>query len=74
MKLENHFVNIREWLRAFSSMFISNMKSEVEKFEIDFIAANYAEHDHRGALPELIGCVPATPVYCTPNGIKSLKK
>lgn len=59
--------------RPFSSKFISNLKKEVELSEIDYIIANHAEPDHSGALPELMNIIPETPIYCTPNGIKSLK-
>ena len=35
--------------------------------------ANHAEMDHSGALPELMRHIPDTPIYCTANGVKSLK-
>jgi len=34
---------------------------------------NHAEIDHAGALPLLLERIPHVPVYCTANGIKSLK-
>lgn len=40
---------------------------------IDYVIANHAEIDHSGALPELMRYIPDTPVYCTANGLKSLK-
>lgn len=57
----------------FSSEFIKNLSKEIELSKIDYIIANHAEPDHSGALPELMDLIPETPVYCTPNGIKSLK-
>jgi anaerobic nitric oxide reductase flavorubredoxin len=57
----------------FSSEFIKNISKEIELSNIDYIIANHAEPDHSGALPELMDLIPGTPVYCTPNGIKSLK-
>lgn len=41
--------------------------------KIDCIVANHAEIDHSGALPELMRHIPETPIYCTANGVKSLK-
>jgi len=35
--------------------------------------ANHGETDHSGALPALMSRIPDKPVYCTANGIKSLK-
>ncbi len=35
--------------------------------------AQHAESDHSGALPELMRRRPDLPVYCTANGVKSLK-
>jgi flavorubredoxin len=37
------------------------------------VIANHGETDHSGALPELMRQIPHTPVYCTANGVKSLK-
>jgi anaerobic nitric oxide reductase flavorubredoxin len=57
----------------FSSEFIRNLQQEIDLLKIDFLIVNHAEIDHSGALPELMECIPDTPVYCTENGIKSLK-
>ncbi|MBW6536935.1 MAG: anaerobic nitric oxide reductase flavorubredoxin [Mariniphaga sp.] len=70
---EEKTVLIDTVFRPFSSKFISNLKKEVELSEIDYVIANHAEPDHSGALPELMNIIPEVPVYCTPNGIKSLK-
>ena len=57
----------------FSNKFVENLSKQVELTKIDYIIANHAEIDHSGALPELMRHVPETPIYCTKNGIKSLK-
>ena len=59
--------------QPFSSEFIQNLAIEKVLNEIDFIIANHAEPDHSGALPVLLEMIPDTPVYCTENGVKSLK-
>ncbi len=53
--------------------FVENLSREINLKDIDFIVANHAEIDHSGALPELMRRIPDTPIYCTANGIKSLK-
>ncbi len=60
------------WAR-FSNEFVENLKTEIPLDKIDFIIANHAESDHSGALPELMRHIPDTPVYCTANGVQSLK-
>lgn len=60
------------WL-PFSDQFIENLKSEIDLGSIDYIIANHAEMDHSGALPALMREIPDKPVYCTANGVKSLK-
>ena len=57
----------------FSKEFVENLKNEIPLDQIDYIIANHAESDHSGALPELMQHIPETPVYCTANGVKSLK-
>lgn len=57
----------------FSKEFVENLASEVDLNKIDYVIANHAESDHSGALPELMRLIPETPVYCTRNGVKSLK-
>lgn len=57
----------------FAKEFIHNLKKEIDLREIDYIIANHAEPDHSGALPELMKEIPDTPIYCTKNGVKSLK-
>ncbi len=57
----------------FAKEFVRNLKETVPLEDIDFIIANHAEPDHSGALPELMREIPGKPVYCTANGVKSLK-
>ncbi len=57
----------------FSHEFVENLKKEIPLDQIDYIIANHAEPDHSGALPELMQCIPDTPIYCTANGAKFLK-
>lgn len=57
----------------FSGEFVENLKKETPLEKVDFIIANHAESDHSGALPELMRHIPDTPIYCTSNGVNSLK-
>jgi flavorubredoxin len=57
----------------FKDEFMENLKKEIRLEKIDFIIANHGEPDHSGALPELIRHIPHMPIYCTANGLKSLK-
>jgi len=60
------------WL-PFAKEFVEELKKVVDLNKIDYIIANHGEIDHSGALPELMKHIPNTPIYCTGNGIKSLK-
>lgn len=57
----------------FAKEFVENLKKEIDLKDIDYIVANHAEIDHSGALPELMREIPDTPIYCTKNGVASLK-
>jgi flavorubredoxin len=59
--------------RPFANEFVENLSKEINLNKIDYVIANHAEIDHSGALPELMQHIPDTPIYCTANGIKSLK-
>jgi flavorubredoxin len=59
--------------QPFASEYVENLAKEIDLSRIDYIIANHAEPDHSGALPELMKRIPDTPIYCTENGIKSLK-
>lgn len=57
----------------FANEFIEKLSAEIDLDRIDFVIANHAEPDHSGALQALMERIPEKPVYCTHNGIKSLK-
>lgn len=57
----------------FAKEFVSNLAKEIDLKKIDVVIANHGETDHSGALPELMKYIPETPIYCTANGVKSLK-
>jgi anaerobic nitric oxide reductase flavorubredoxin len=57
----------------FAKEFVANLQQTIGLKKIDYIIANHGEIDHSGALPELMKYIPDTPIYCTANGIKSLK-
>ncbi len=59
--------------QPFAQEFINNLSKEINLKKIDFIIANHAEIDHSGALPKIMEKIPDTPIYCTSNGVKSLK-
>jgi flavorubredoxin len=59
--------------QPFAGEFVNRLAETVELDTIDFVIANHAEIDHSGALPALLERIPNKPVYCTANGIKSLK-
>jgi len=57
----------------FGAEFVENLDKHVSLKDIDFIIAQHAEIDHSGGLAELMERIPDTPVYCSKNGVKSLK-
>ena len=57
----------------YAQEFVDNLEREIDLDKIDYIIANHAEIDHSGALPALLARIPGTPIYCTENGVKSLK-
>lgn len=60
------------WM-PFGKKFVEELKKEIDLNKIDYIIVNHGEIDHSGALPELMKEIPNIPIYCTSNGIKSLK-
>jgi anaerobic nitric oxide reductase flavorubredoxin len=60
------------WM-PFAKEFVDNLTQLIDLAKIDFVIANHAEMDHSGALPELMRHIPDKPIYCTANGVKSLK-
>jgi flavorubredoxin len=59
--------------RPFAREYVENLAKTVDLRKIDFVIASHAEVDHSGALPELMARIPDVPIYCTANGVKSLK-
>jgi flavorubredoxin len=57
----------------FAKEFVANLKAVIDLKKIDYIVACHGEIDHSGALPELMREIPSTPIYCTANGVKSIK-
>ncbi len=57
----------------FAKEYVAELEKIIDLKQIDYIIANHGEIDHSGALPELMRRIPDTPVYCTVNGVKSLK-
>jgi anaerobic nitric oxide reductase flavorubredoxin len=57
----------------FDTEFTEKLSHEINLDKIDFVIANHAEPDHSGSLPALMERIPGKPVYCTQNGMKSLK-
>ncbi len=70
---EEKIVLIDTVYQPFSNEFVENLANEVELSSIDYIVSNHAEPDHSGALIELLRIIPETPVFCTENGVKSIK-
>jgi len=60
------------WL-PYAKEFVDNLSSEIDLKKIDYIIANHNEVDHSGALPLLMERIPNVPIYCTANGVKSIK-
>jgi anaerobic nitric oxide reductase flavorubredoxin len=53
--------------------YVENLKKTIPLEKIDYVIVNHGETDHSGSLPELMRLIPGTPIYCTANGVKSLK-
>jgi len=59
--------------KPFAKEFVANLQSEIDLDKIDLVITNHAEIDHSGALDELMQHIPNVPVYCSNNGLKSIK-
>jgi flavorubredoxin len=59
--------------QPFAKEFVENLAREIDLTKIDYVICNHAENDHSGALPLLMEQIPGVPIYCTKNGVKSLK-
>lgn len=58
----------------FKEEYVARLDKAVGLKNIDYIVANHSEVDHSGSLDLLLSHIPGTPVYCTQNGAKMLKK
>ncbi|PKL24209.1 MAG: MBL fold hydrolase [Spirochaetae bacterium HGW-Spirochaetae-3] len=59
--------------KPYAKEFVDNLEAEGLIDRLDAVIAQHAESDHSGAMPELMRRRPDLPVYCTANGVKSLK-
>lgn len=57
----------------FAKEFIRELQQTIDLKTIDAVIVNHGEIDHSGALEELLELIPQVPIYCTANGVKSLK-
>lgn len=57
----------------FAKEYVENLQKKIDLKQIDYVIACHAENDHSGALPDLMRHIPDVPIYCTANGVKSLK-
>lgn len=70
---EEHTALIDTVWGPFAKEFVRDLAKDVDLKSIDYVVINHAEVDHSGALPELMKLIPGVPIYCSPNGVKSLK-
>lgn len=59
--------------KPYAKEYVENLMQEIDLNKIDYIISNHSEIDHSGALAELMQHIPDTPIYCSANGVKSLK-
>ena len=59
--------------QPYAKEFVDALERDVGLEKIDFIVSNHGEVDHSGSLAELLRRRPGLPVYCTANGVKSLR-
>lgn len=57
----------------FSAEFMRELPAEIDLGKIDAVVINHAEIDHSGAVDDLMRHIPDVPVYCSHNGVKSLR-
>lgn len=59
--------------KPFAKEYIHNLENIIDLKKVDAVIVNHAEVDHSGALPELMQYIPEVPVYCSKNGVKTIK-
>lgn len=57
----------------FADEFVRELSKDVDLKKIDAVIVQHAEADHSGALPLLMQSIPNVPIYCSHNGVKSIK-
>ncbi|MGE5421719.1 MAG: anaerobic nitric oxide reductase flavorubredoxin [Ignavibacteriales bacterium] len=57
----------------FAGEYVQKLQNTINLQDIDYVVALHGEKDHSGSLPELMKHIPDKPIYCTANGVKSLK-
>jgi anaerobic nitric oxide reductase flavorubredoxin len=57
----------------FAEEYLNELEKEIDLSKIDYIVVNHAEPDHSGALPMLMNRIPNAEIYCSANGVKSIK-
>jgi len=57
----------------FAHEYAASLAAEVDLDSIDYVVMNHAEPDHSGALCEVMRHIPDVPIYCTANGVKSMR-
>ncbi len=58
----------------FKEEYVNKLEREVGLDKIDLIVINHSESDHSGSLAYLMSKIPNTPIYCTQNGEKMIRK
>jgi len=58
----------------YKEIFIDNLKKNIGIENIDMIVINHSEIDHAGSLGLLMSLIPEVPIYCSKNGMESIKK
>ena len=59
--------------KKFSDEFLTEIEQEVGIKNIDYVVILHGELDHSYTLKHLLEIKPELPIYCTANGVKSLK-
>jgi len=59
----------------FADVLIRRISEIVELSRIDYVISNHTEPDHSSSLPVVMDRLgPGTPLYCSPNGARDLKR
>ncbi len=59
----------------FADVLLKRISEIVDLSKIDYVISNHTEPDHSSSLPVIMSKLkPGTPLYCSPNGAKGLKR